>query len=52
MDSRIFEFRGDDKCLGIDVITGIHGDLITPFGLDGKLSPAKLGIVDDIIVHK
>ncbi|MNN52763.1 hypothetical protein D3C81_1674800 [compost metagenome] len=52
MNPRIFEFRGDNKCLGVDVITGVHGDFIAPLRLDGKLSAAKLGIVDDIIVHK
>jgi hypothetical protein len=49
---RIVQLGNDRKSLGIYVISGIHGDPVVPFGLDGQLPTAGLRIVYHIIMHK
>ena len=42
----------DIQCLGIHEIADEHGNLVSPFAGNSNISPAKQGLIDNIIMNK
>ncbi|MNL69306.1 hypothetical protein D3C87_1941530 [compost metagenome] len=52
VDPRIRQLGGDTQRLGIDIIAGVHGDFVSPFGFDSRLAAPCVSVVDDVVVDQ